>query len=103
MRNLLLLLLTVCLTACAGSQPLLRQVDDSLVFACEVLAQQLAARSNADAKAIIATSCAVEGFTRTLRETMLSQQLQAAQAAGVAVPDISSGALEDDAGVAPAQ
>lgn len=72
----------------------LRAVDEQLQLACEGLAQALAERSGADAKRIVAASCLMEGFTRTLREQLLSQQLDAARRAGVAVPAINSGHLE---------
>jgi hypothetical protein len=82
----------------AGSQvkPILRQVDEHVQLACEGLAQALAERSGADASRIIATSCAIEAITRGMRELLLSQQIEAAKAAGVAVPNINSAALEPD-------
>lgn len=71
-------------------------MDDSLTLACQGMAQALAKRSGVNASQLVEKTCAVEGFTRTLREMLLSQQLQEAKAAGVLVPDINSGALEDD-------
>jgi len=97
----------LAIVACGAAVPesvtaktALRAVDDSVEFACRGLAQQLAKKGGAEADKVIAATCAVEGFTRSLREMLLSQQIEAAKAAGVAVPDINSGALEDDAGVA---
>ena len=82
----------------AGTQvkPILRQVDQHVQLACQGLAQALAERSGADAQRIIATTCAVEGITRTMRELLLSHQINSAQRAGVAVPDVSSASLEAD-------
>lgn len=80
----------------AGVKPILRQVDEHVQLACEGLAQALAERSGADAQRIIATTCAIEGITRTMRELLLSEQLGAARRAGVAVPEVNSGALEPD-------
>jgi hypothetical protein len=92
------LIAVVALPGCAAVQakPILRQVDEHVQLACEGLAQALAERSGADAQRIIATSCAVEAITRGMREYLLSQQIEAAKAAGIAVPDINSGALEPD-------
>lgn len=87
------------LVACSGAvqaKPILRQVDEHVQLACEGLAQALAERSGADAKRIIATSCAIEQITRGMRELLLSQQLDAARRAGVAVPEVNSAALEPD-------
>lgn len=80
----------------AGSQvkPILRGVDQHVQLACQGLAQALAERSGADAQRIIATTCAVEHITRTMRELLLSVQINQAQRAGVAVPDVSSASLE---------
>jgi len=75
----------------------LRAVDAGVEAACRGLAQSLAAKSGADAERIVDATCAAEGFTRSLREMLLSQQIEAARRAGVAVPDLNSGALEDDA------
>ena len=82
----------------AGTQvkPILRQVDQHVQLACQGLAQALAERSGADAQRIIATTCAVENITRTMRELLLSVQINQAQRAGVAVPDVSSASLEAD-------
>ncbi len=87
------------LVACGPSasvKPILRQVDEHVQLACEGLAQALAERQGADARRIIATTCAVEGITRTMRELLLSQQLDAAKRAGVPVPEVNSAALEPD-------
>lgn len=78
----------------AASKPILRQVDQHVQLACEGLAQAVAEQSGADAKRIIATTCAVESITRTMREMLLSQQIDAAQRAGVAVPAVTSDTLE---------
>lgn len=75
----------------------LKQADSYVQLACMGLAQAVAARTGADAQKIIATTCDVENVTRTMRELLLSQQLDAARAQGVVVPDINSGALEDGA------
>lgn len=80
----------------AQVKPILRQVDEHVQLACQGLAQALGERSGADVQRIIATSCAVEGVTRLMRELLLSQQIEAAKAAGVAVPEINSGSLEPD-------
>jgi uncharacterized membrane protein affecting hemolysin expression len=80
----------------AQVKPILRAVDEHVQLACEGLAQSLAERSGADAQRIIATSCAVERVTRLMRELLLSEQIEAAKAAGVAVPDINSGQLENE-------
>lgn len=89
--------LSLLLAGCgAASKPILRQVDEHVQLACEGLAQALAERSGADASRIIATTCAVEGITRTMRELLFSQQLEAAKRAGVSVPEINSAALEPD-------
>lgn len=101
------LLVVVCITLLAvmsGCSPAanaevkstLRVVDEHVQLACEGLAQSLAERSGADAQRIIATSCAVERVTRLMRELLLSEQIEAAKRAGVAVPDINSGTLESD-------
>lgn len=79
----------------------LRVVDEGVETACRGLAQRLATKGGADAERIIEATCAVEGFTRTFRELLLSQQIEAAKRAGVAVPDVNSGALEDDAALPP--
>jgi hypothetical protein len=87
------------LVACSGAaqvKPILRQVDEHVQLACEGLAQALAQRSGADAQKIIATTCAVENITRTMRELLLSAQINAAKRSGVAVPDVDSSALEPD-------
>lgn len=73
----------------------LKEADSYVQLACAGLAQAVAARTGADAAKIIATTCKVENVTRTMRETLLSQQLDAARAQGVLVPDINSGTLED--------
>lgn len=74
----------------------LQVVDGHVEAACAGLARQLALQSGSpDASKIVAASCAVEGFTRTLREMLLSQQIEAARAKGVFVPSINSGAFED--------
>lgn len=71
-------------------------VDGHVQAACTGLAQQLAQQAGSpDASKIVAASCAVEGFTRTLREMLLSQQIEAARAKGVFVPNVNSGAFED--------
>lgn len=80
----------------ASVKPILRQVDEHVQLACEGLAQALADKSGADARRIIATTCAVENITRTMRELLLSQQIDAAKRAGVAVPEVNSAALEPD-------
>jgi hypothetical protein len=83
--------------ACGPStKPALRTADALLQDACEVLAQRMAERGNSDPQKIINVTCAVEGFTRTLREMLLSQQIEAARAAGVPVLFITSEQLEDD-------
>lgn len=77
----------------------LEVVDGHVEAACAGLARQLAQQAGSpDAAKIVATSCAVEGFTRTIREMLLSQQIEAARRAGVFVPAVNSGAFEDDAG-----
>ena len=83
-----------CVAGCAAAKPPLQAVDASLTLACQGMAQALAARSGVNASQLVEKTCAVESFTRTLREMLLSQQLQEAKAAGVLVPDINSGALE---------
>ena len=80
----------------ARMKPILRHVDEHVQLACEGLAQALAQRSGADAQRIIATTCAVENITRTMRELLLSQQIDAARRAGVAVPLVTSDVLEPD-------
>lgn len=85
-----------CIFGCASVKAPLRQADEALQTACQGMAQSIAERSGADAQRIVATTCAVEGFTRTLREMLLSQQLEAAKAAGVAVPDVTSDHLEPE-------
>lgn len=88
--------LTVGVAAsCASAKPTLRAADQLLQDACEVLALRMGEKTHANAEQIIATTCAVEGFTRTLRETLLSQQIEAARAAGVAVLPVSSDLLLD--------
>lgn len=87
-----LLNMTACLSR-AQKAPL-RAADAAVQVACQGLAQALAERTNADAERIIAASCAVEAVTRTMRELLLSEQLNAAKAAGVLVPSITSGDLE---------
>lgn len=88
---------TIASVGCgASTKPILRQVDEHVQLACEGLAQALAERSGADAKRIIATTCAVEGLTRTMREMLLSAQIEAAKRAGVAVPQVTSDALQAD-------
>ena len=93
-------ILLAFMPGCAGSQhqvkPILRTVDEHVQLACEGLAQALAQRSGADAQRIIATTCAIENITRGMRELLLSQQIDAAQRAGVAVPSITSAQLEPD-------
>lgn len=93
-------MLLVFLPGCGGAQhqvkPILRTVDEHVQLACEGLAQALAQRSGADAQRIIATTCAIENITRGMRELLLSQQIDAAQRAGVAVPSITSAQLEPD-------
>ncbi len=92
-----LMTLASCSPAASGQvKPILRQVDEHVQLACEGLAQALAERSGADVQRIVATTCAVEGVTRLMRELLLSQQIEAAKAAGVAVPSINSGSLEPD-------
>jgi hypothetical protein len=86
----------VMLIGCASSKPILQQVDEHVQLACEGLAQALGERAGVDVPRVIRASCAVEGVARTMRELLLSQQLDAAKAAGVAVPAIDSGALEPD-------
>jgi len=78
----------------ARVKPILRHVDEHVQLACQGLAQALAERSGADAARIIATTCAVENITRTMRELLLSVQISQAQRAGVAVPDVTSASLE---------
>lgn len=89
-------LLVACGPSAGQVKPILRQVDEHVQLACEGLAQALAERSGADARRIIATTCAVENITRTMRELLLSQQLDAARRAGVAVPVVNSAALEPE-------
>lgn len=91
--------IVTCLFGCTGSLPPtvkapLQEVDAAIQTACEGMAQALALSSGADAQRIVAASCLVEGFTRGLRERLLSEQLNAAKAAGVAVPDVTSDHLE---------
>lgn len=74
----------------------LQAADQGVRLACEGLAQSLAESAGADAQKIIAATCAVEGVTRTMRELLLSQQIEAAKAAGVLVPNVNSGHLERD-------
>lgn len=92
MAPLVFTMVVACIPQTAKSP--LKAADAALVLACEGIAQSLADRSGADAQRIVAATCAVEGFTRTLREMLLSQQLEAARAAGVAVPAITSDHLE---------
>lgn len=89
-------LLVACGPSAGQVKPILRQVDEHVQLACEGLAQALAERSGADAKRIIATTCAVENITRTMRELLLSEQINAAKRSGVPVPDVNSAALEPD-------
>lgn len=82
-------------TGCgASTKPVLRSVDEHVQLACEGLAQALAERAGADAKRIVATTCAIESITRTMRERLLSEQIDAAKRAGVPVPEVTSDALE---------
>lgn len=90
------LAVVVALACGASTKPILRQVDEHVQLACEGLAQALGEKSGADVQSIIRTSCAVEGITRTMRELLLSAQIEAAKRAGVAVPAVTSGALEPD-------
>ncbi len=87
---------------CASSGPSasevkapLQKADAFVRLACMGLAQAVAAKTGAQAQEIISKTCDVENVTRTMREMILSQQLDAARAQGVLVPDINSGALED--------
>lgn len=95
-----LALLASSLLSCAGGavqvKPILRQVDEHVQLACEGLAQALAERGGTDAKKIIAATCAVENITRTMRELLLSEQINAAKRSGVPVPEVNSAALEQD-------
>lgn len=92
--GLLLLFAQGCLPQAAKAP--LRVIDDHVEAACAGLAQQLAQQAGSpDEAKIVATTCAAEGFTRTLRELLLSQQIEAARAAGVFVPSVNSGAFED--------
>lgn len=81
----------------------LRVVDQSLQSACRGLAQRLAAKGGATAEEIARATCEAEGFTRTFREYLLSQQIQAAKRAGVPVPDVNSGEFEDEDAALPAE
>jgi hypothetical protein len=92
----LLCIMPGCGPSAGQVKPILRTVDQHVQLACQGLAQALAERSGADAQRIIATTCAVEGITRTMRELLLSVQINQAQRAGVAVPDVSSASLEAD-------
>jgi hypothetical protein len=88
---------------CASVKPPLQAVDGALVIACEGMAQAVARKSGADATRIVEKTCAVEGFTRTMRELLLSAQIEAARAEGVLMPSINTGALEDEAPAVPAE
>lgn len=102
--RLSLLALSLAAASCAAVEELppltpkttLQLVDAGVETACRGLAQRLAAKGGADARAIIDATCAVEGFTRSFREMLLSQQIEAARRAGVEVPDVNSGAFEDE-------
>ena len=98
MKTLLLTLpLALTLASCVP-QPAkapLRKVDDAVQLACEGMAQLLAERAGSDVQRVVATSCAVEAVTRTMRELLLSEQIRAARAAGVAVPNINSARFEE--------
>lgn len=99
--TLLVALSWACLSCAGGAaqvKPILRQVDEHVQLACEGLAQALAERAGADAERIIATTCAVENITRTMRELLLSEQINAAKRSGVPVPEVNSAALEQAAG-----
>lgn len=87
----------------ASTKPVLRSVDEHVQLACEGLAQALAERAGADAQRIIGATCAVEAITRTMRERLLSEQLDAASRAGVAVPQVTSEALEPEPPAAAAE
>ena len=102
--RILPLLALVATLSCAGSTPEpaapkvktgLRAVDEALKLACMGLAQQLAQHGSSDVRAIVNQSCALESFTRSIREILLSEQIRAAEEAGVAVAHVNSGAFED--------
>lgn len=90
----LLALLYGCGGANPSIKPTLRAIDEHVQLACEGLAQALAQQSGADAQRIVETTCAIEAVTRTMRELLLSKQIEAAKRAGVLVPNINSGQLE---------
>ena len=96
------------LTGCTAKQgedakTALAAVDSHVAAACAGLAQQLAQQAGSpDVSKIVGTTCAVDSVLRTMRELLLSQQIEAARAAGVFVPAVNSGAFED-AGAAAAE
>lgn len=81
----------------------LEVVDGHVQAACAGLAQQLAQQAGSpDAAKIVAATCAVDRVRRTMQELLLSEQIEAARAAGVFVPSVNSAAFED-AGAQPAE
>lgn len=96
LHRLVFVFLGVATLSCASAKPVLRTADALIEDACEVLAERMAERSHASSRRIIEVTCAVEGFTRAFRETLLSQQIEAARRAGVAVPQITSAVFEEE-------
>jgi hypothetical protein len=93
----LLLFASSCVPQAARAP--LKQVDEHVQAACNGLAQLLAGQAGSpEVDKIVAATCAAEGMTRTLREMLLSQQIEAARAAGVFVPSVNSAVFEEDAG-----
>lgn len=79
----------LALTGC-GKAGAFADVDQAVRTACELLALRQQAVLNIDAQRVIAHTCAVEAFTRDLRDEILRKQIEAADKAGVPTVPVSS-------------
>jgi hypothetical protein len=71
---LLFLFSALVLDACTKTQA--RTANDAVVATCELLAIDVADQTGNKVEDVIAKTCAIERFTRKLRDALLAQQMR---------------------------
>jgi hypothetical protein len=88
----------LCFTVLAllgcGKAGAFADVDTAVRTACELLALRQQAVLNVDANRVIATTCAVDAFTRELRDEILRKQIETADKAGVPTVPVTGEQLD---------